>query len=64
MTSDEKHAKLLALATLYEKNEPERMLQVQKVTCRSRDINLILDDICDDGFRSWVQSVSHLFRPS
>ncbi len=64
MSSDEKYAKLLALAILYEKNEPERMMQVQRITCYPKDIGILLDNIIDDGFKNWVRSVAHLFKPS
>ncbi|MDR1154469.1 MAG: hypothetical protein LBL04_07140 [Bacteroidales bacterium] len=62
MSPDEKYAKLLALSVLYEKTEPERMTQVQKITCHPEELDILLDDISDEGFKDWVRSVAHLFK--
>jgi spore coat protein CotH len=62
MCPDEKYAKLLALSVLYEKTEPERMIQVQRITCHPEDFDLLLDDVRDEGFKDWVRSVAHLFK--
>ncbi len=62
MNANEKYAKLLALSVLYEKEEQARMTQVQNITCRPTDVQEILNDIIDTGFRDWVVSVSHLFK--
>jgi hypothetical protein len=62
MKTDEKYAKLLALLVLYEKNEPERMEQVQRITCHPQDVSTLLDVIGDEDFRNWVKSVAHLFK--
>ncbi len=64
MSSDEKYAKLLALSVLYEKNETERMTQVQRITCCPEDVSMLLKHIRDEGFKNWVESVAHLFKPN
>lgn len=55
-------AKLLALSVLYEKDEKTRMMQVQNITCQPQDLQQILNEISDEEFKEWVQSVSHLFK--
>ncbi|MDR2036446.1 MAG: hypothetical protein LBQ60_00835 [Bacteroidales bacterium] len=62
MSTDEKYAKLLALSVLYEKKEPLRSAQVQRITCSPGDVGAILKEIEDNHFREWVKSVSHLFK--
>ncbi len=62
MNSDEKYAKLLALTVLYEKGEPDRTMQAQRITCRPGDVDVLLREITDKGFKDWVSSVARLFK--
>lgn len=62
MNSNEKQAKLIALAVLYSKDEESRNEQVQRISCRPREVKQLLSEISDEEFRQWVQSVAHLFK--
>ncbi len=64
MNPDEKHAKLLALSVLYEKDEQVRNSLVQRIYCNPTDVPDLLDAIRNDEFKQWVTSVTHLFRSS
>jgi hypothetical protein len=62
MNTNEMYAKLIALSVLYEKDEQTRQMQVQNIMCDPNEIKILLNEISDEGFRNWVQSVSHLFK--
>ena len=63
MKLEDKHAKLLALSVLYEnKDRRNNLSQIQRIACRPDDVAILLSEICDNNFKEWVQSVSHLFR--
>ncbi len=64
MKTDEKYAKLLALSVLYGKDNQIRNEQVKLIYCQPEDIPNLLKAIKDNGFKQWVASVSHLFRPT
>lgn len=57
MSEDEKYAKLLALSIIYEKDEGCRMPFVERLSCRPKDIGIIMQDVIDPEFREWIISI-------
>ena len=65
MNAEQKYAKLLALSVLYEKNESTRTEQVKRITCCSKDVDILLTEmgeILNKDFKDWIRSVAHLFK--
>lgn len=50
------YAKLLALSVIYEKEEKCQRVFLQRISYSPREITVVMDSICDDGFRSWVKA--------
>jgi hypothetical protein len=50
------YAKLVALNTVYEKEESRRQVFLERISYTNREISAVLNEVSDYEFRSWIQS--------
>lgn len=62
MKRDEIYAKLIALSIIYEKDESLRLPYLERITCRSGELEAVLNEVTDIHFRDWIVSVSPIIR--
>ncbi len=54
---DKVYAKLIALGTIYEKEENNRQVFLKRISYSRNEMKAVINEVSDPGFRSWIESV-------